>query len=103
MITANILQQLAETNGTPLLVIDHNELRRNYATLKKYLPRVQVYFAIKANPDPAIVKTLFDAGASFDISSMPEFRVVYENIKAMPDKERYEWIREHVILSLIHI
>ena len=99
MITANILQQLAETNGTPLLVIDHNELRRNYATLKKYLPRVQVYFAIKANPDPAIVKTLFDAGASFDISSMPEFRVVYENIKAMPDKERYEWIREHVIYA----
>ncbi len=99
MITANILQQLAETNGTPLLVIDHNELRRNYATLKKYLPRVQVYFAIKANPDPAIVKTLFDAGASFDISSMPEFRVVYENIKAMPDKERYEWIREHIIYA----
>jgi ornithine decarboxylase len=30
---------------------------------------------------------------------MPEFRVVYENIKAMPDKERYEWIREHVIYA----
>ena len=99
MITANILQQLAETHGTPLFVIDHNELRSNYATFKKYLPRVQAYFAIKANPDLAIVKTLFDAGASFDISSMPEFRVVYENIKAMPDKERYEWIREHVIYA----
>ena len=99
MITANILQQLAETHGTPLFVIDHNELRSNYATFKKYFPRVQAYFAIKANPDPAIVKTLFDAGASFDISSMPEFRVVYENIKAMPEKERYEWIREHVIYA----
>ncbi len=99
MITANILQQLAETHGTPLFVIDHNELRSNYTTFKKYLPRVQAYFAIKANPDPDIVKTLFDAGASFDISSMPEFRVVYENIKAMPDKERYEWIREHVIYA----
>ena len=99
MITANILQQLAETHGTPLFVIDHNKLRSNYATLKEYLPRVQAYFAIKANPDPAIVKTLFDAGASFDISSMPEFRVVYENIKAMPDKERYEWIREHIIYA----
>jgi ornithine decarboxylase len=67
MITANILQQLAETHGTPLFVIDHNELRSNYTTFKKYLPRVQAYFAIKANPDPDIVKTLFDAGASFDI------------------------------------
>jgi ornithine decarboxylase len=99
MITAKVLQQLAETNGTPLFVIDHDELRSNYAAFKKYLPRVQAYYAIKANPDPAIVKTLFDAGASFDISSMPEFMVVYENIKAMPEKERHEWIWDNIIYA----
>jgi ornithine decarboxylase len=99
MITAKVLQQLAETNGTPMFVIDHDELRSNYAAFKKYLPRVQAYYAIKANPDPAIVKTLFDAGASFDISSMPEFMVVYENIKAMPEKERHEWIWDNIIYA----
>jgi ornithine decarboxylase len=99
MITTKVLQQLAETHGTPLFVIDHDELRSNYATFKKYLPRVQAYYAVKANPDPAIVKTLFDAGASFDISSMPEFRVVYEVIKAMPEKQRNEWIWEHIIYA----
>jgi len=26
---------------------------------------------VKANPDPAIVKTLYEAGASFDVASMP--------------------------------
>jgi len=99
MITEKVLQQLAETHGTPLFVIDHNKLRSNYETFKKYLPRVQAYYAVKANPDPAIVKTLFDLGASFDVSSMPEFRVVYENIKDMPEKERYEWIWDKIIYA----
>jgi len=52
MITTKVLQKLAETHGTPLFVIDHDELRSNYATFKKYLPRVQAYYAVKANPDP---------------------------------------------------
>jgi ornithine decarboxylase len=30
---------------------------------------------------------------------MPEFRVVYENIKDMPEKERYEWIWDKIIYA----
>ena len=74
MITLTALKKLAAQHGTPLFVVDHEELRRNYATFKKYLPRVQAYYAVKANSDPAIVKTLFETGASFDVASMPEFR-----------------------------
>jgi ornithine decarboxylase len=99
MINAKVLQQLAETQGTPLFVIDHNKLRNNYETFKKCLPRVQAYYAVKANPDPAIVKTLFDLGASFDISSIAEFMVVYENIKAMPEMEQHQWIWENIIYA----
>ena len=99
MITEKVMQQLAETHGTPLFVIDHDELRSNYTTFKKYLPRVQAYYAVKANPDPAIVKTLFDAGASFDVASMPEFMVVYDIIKKMPEKERQEWIWDRIIYA----
>lgn len=99
MITADVLEQLAKTHGTPLFVIDHDELRNNYATFKKYLPRVQAYYAIKANPEPAIVKTLLGLGASFDVSSMPEFRVVYENIKDMPKQEQNEWVWKNIIYA----
>ena len=99
MITSKVLQQLAETHGTPLFVIDHDELRSNYATFKKYLPRVQAYYAVKANPDVDLVKTLLDAGASFDVSSIAEFRAVYENIKAMPEQKQHEWIRENIIYA----
>jgi ornithine decarboxylase len=56
MITTEVLQQLAETHGTQLFAIDHDGLRGNYTTFKPYLPRVQAYFGIKANPDPAIIK-----------------------------------------------
>ena len=99
MIPRRTLKKLAEQHGTPLFVVDHDELRRNYAMFKKYLPRVQAYYAVKANPNPAIVKTLFDAGASFDVASMPEFRIVYEYIKDMPDKQRQDWIWDKIIYA----
>jgi ornithine decarboxylase len=95
----NVLKQLGKTHGTPLFVVDHNVLRRNYATFKKYLPRIQAYYAVKANPDPAIVKTLFDAGASFDVASIPEFNIVYDLIKHMPAKQRQEWIWDKIIYA----
>jgi len=99
MIPRRTLKKLAAQHGTPLFVVDHEELRRNYATFKKYLPRVQAYYAVKANPNPAIVKTLFDAGASFDVASMPEFHIVHEYIKDMPDKERQAWIWDKIIYA----
>jgi len=99
MVSPRALKKLAEQYGTPLFVVDHEELRRNYAMFKKYLPRVQAYYAVKANPNPAIVKTLFDAGASFDVASMPEFHIVHEYIKGMPDQERQAWIWDKIIYA----
>jgi len=99
MISQRQLQQLAHKHGTPLFVVDHDELRKNYATFRKYLPRVQAYYAVKANSDPAIVKTLFDAGASFDVASFPEFQTVYDCIKSMPEKKRQDWIWDKIIYA----
>ena len=99
MITTDTLQQLAETHATPLFVIDHDEIRSNYAIFKNNLPRVQAYYAVKANPDPEIVKTLFEAGASFDISSIAEFETVFENIKGRSEQEQHEWIWKNIIYA----
>jgi ornithine decarboxylase len=99
MATTKQLQQLAKKHGTPIVVVDHEVLRRNYATFKKYLPRVQAYYAVKAFPDPEVVKTLFKAGSSFDVASMPEFRIVHENIKDMPAKARQDWIWDKIIYA----
>lgn len=99
MIAKARLKQLAEKFGTPLLVIDHDELRKNFRTFRKYLPRVQPYFAVKAGADPAVVRTLFKEGSSFDVASMPEFELVYEMIKKMPAKARQQWIWDKVIYA----
>jgi len=99
MISRSSLKKLAAKHGTPLFVIDHDELRRNYAMFRKYLPRIQVYYAVKANSNPEIVKTFYQAGASFDVASMPEFENVYENIKHLPAKERQDWIWDKIIYA----
>jgi ornithine decarboxylase len=99
MVSLTTLKKLAKENGTPLFVVDHEELRRNYARFKQYLPRVQAYYAVKANPDPEIVRTLFKAGASFDVASLPELRIVCENIKDLPAKKRQQWIWDKIIYA----
>ncbi len=97
--TAKQLQTIAREQGTPVVVIDHQILRRNYAEFKTHLPKVQAYYAVKANPDPAIVRTLYAAGASFDVASLPEFRLVYENIRHLPPKEQQDFIWDKIIYA----
>src|ERR1700691_2761041 len=93
------LIQLAKKNGTPLVVVDHKVLRENYAQFQKYLPRVQVYYAVKANSEPAIVQTFYEAGASFDVASVAEFLNVHEKIKDLPAKERQDFIWDRIIYA----
>ena len=97
--TTRQLQSIAREHGTPVVVIDHDIIRANYASFKKHLPKVQAYFAVKANAEPAIVRTLYKAGASFDVASLPEFMLVYENIKHLPAKEQQDFIWDKIIYA----
>ena len=99
MISKAKLKQLGQKHGTPLFVVDHDELRRNYREFRKYMPRVQVYFAVKANSLPEIVRTLYREGSSFDVASMPEFNIVYDNIRSLPPKKRQDWIWDKIIYA----
>jgi ornithine decarboxylase len=94
-----LLQSLAKENGTPIFVIDHEKIRKNYREFRDHMPTVQIYYAVKANSNPDIIKTLYDMGSSFDVASMPEFMMVYEYIKDMPEKERQDWIWDKIIYA----
>lgn len=59
---------------TPYLVMDLPEIEHNYQTLVAQLPDTQIYYAVKANPAPAILQLLVKLGSSFDAASMPEIR-----------------------------
>jgi len=97
--TLKQLQQLARHHGTPLVVIDHDLIRRNYAEFRRHLPTVQAYYAVKANPAPEIIRTLYRAGASFDVASMPEFMMVYENIRHLPPTAQQDFIWDKIIYA----
>jgi ornithine decarboxylase len=93
------LLALAERHGTPLFVLDHPKIRKNYRIFKKNLPRVQCYYAVKANSSQEIIKTLFEEGSSFDVASYNEFMQVYEYLKHFEEKEKDFFIWDKIIFS----
>src|SRR5208283_4254476 len=97
--TRKQLLAIAKRHGTPVVVMDHDAIRRNYAAFRRRLPKVQAYYAVKANPAPEIIRTLYRAGASFDVASLPEFLLVHENIQHLPAKERQDFIWDKIIYA----
>jgi ornithine decarboxylase len=93
------LQELSRQHGTPLFVLDHRKIRANYRIFKKNLPRVQCYYAVKANSHPEIIRTLFDEGASFDVASYNEFMQIYQYIKHFEEKDKDFFIWDKIIFS----
>lgn len=65
-------QSLVERYGSPLLVYDAERLRQQYLSLKAALPGVELYYAVKAHPDSAIIETIDQLKGNFDISSTGE-------------------------------
>jgi ornithine decarboxylase len=63
------VERLADSFGTPLLVLSVEQIRKNYRYLKERMPRVHLHYAVKANPDEWIVQALRDLGSCFDVAS----------------------------------
>jgi len=70
------LRALIKLHGTPLLVVEKARLVEEYKRFRRLLPRVRLYYAIKANPHADIIKTFRDLGASYDVASEGEMRHV---------------------------
>jgi ornithine decarboxylase len=94
------LKKLAEKEGTPLLIIDHDIIRANYEKLRKHLPRVGLYFAIKANPEPQIIRTLYPLNSGYDVASLQEYESVLENIpNKLRGKKLDDFIWDKIIVA----
>ncbi len=63
---------LATRFGTPLLAFDRRRLERAYQRLRRALPGVDLYYAVKALPEPAVIEALAALGAGFDVASAGE-------------------------------
>ena len=56
----------------PCLVVDRDVIRENYLSFARALPDSRVYYAVKANPAPEILKLLAELGSCFDVASVSE-------------------------------
>ncbi|PZO71467.1 MAG: ornithine decarboxylase, partial [Sphingomonas taxi] len=56
----------------PILVVDSEIVRDNYAKIAHALPDTRVFYAVKANPAPEILNLLADMGSCFDCASVVE-------------------------------
>ncbi len=68
------VSELAERFGTPLFVYDAALLRRNLQRLREAVgPRVDVYYSVKANPNPRVIDVMVAGGAGLEIASAAEY------------------------------
>ncbi len=77
-----LLRDLAGRFGTPLYVTSARRIRENAgrfaAAFRAEWPRYELLYALKANPNPGIVRLLAAAGCGADCSSPAEIRLARE-------------------------
>src|SRR6266436_3685775 len=69
----------------PCLVVDLAIVRENYRAFAKALPDSRVFYAVKANPAPELLRVLVSLGSCFDTASVAEIEMVLA-AGAAPDR-----------------
>ncbi|MBB6467251.1 ornithine/lysine decarboxylase [Aminobacter carboxidus] len=79
MATQRILDFLATRRPSgPCLVVDLDVVRDNFRAFEKAMPESKVYYAVKANPAPEILRLLAGMGSSFDTASVAEIEMAMD-------------------------
>ena len=66
------VRRLVREFGSPLLILDCERVRVQLRKLKRALPQVDLHYALKPLPHPAIVATVLAEGACLDLASSGE-------------------------------
>lgn len=80
------VKTLAETYGTPFFAYDAKGFRERISFLNEAIAGfAEIYYSIKANPNPEVVRVLLEAGAGLEIASAGEFEIA-RSVGADPSK-----------------
>ncbi len=85
------LAAIARAHGTPCWVTGSATLRTRYARLAAAMPGIAIHYAVKANPNPALLAVLAEIGAGADVVSggellaalqagIPAARIVFSGV-----------------------
>ena len=84
--TARIIDFLRDTRPEgPCLVVDLEVIADNYRAFTRAMPDTRIFYAVKANPAPEVLKLLADMGSCFDTASVPEIEMALA-AGATPDR-----------------
>ena len=73
---ASEIRRLVAEFGSPLLIVDCQRVREQYRKLHKALPGVDLHYALKPLPHPAVVETIVEAGGWLDLATTGETQLV---------------------------
>ena len=82
------IRDFAADKQTPCLVVDRDIIRGKYQELREVFPYASVYYAMKANPDQAVIRCLEELGSNFDIASVFELDKLL-GLNVSPDRMSY--------------
>jgi ornithine decarboxylase len=79
MATQRILDFLATRRPDgPCLVVDLDIVENNFHAFRKALPDSAIFYAVKANPAPEVLRLLASLGSNFDCASVAEIEMALE-------------------------
>jgi ornithine decarboxylase len=86
MATQRIIDFLATRRPDgPCLVVDLDVIEDNFHAFEKALPDSKIFYAVKANPAPEVLRLLAQLGSSFDTASVAEVEMALD-AGATPDR-----------------
>ena len=69
------VRRLVKEFGSPLLILDCERVRVQFRKLKKALPQVDLYYALKPLPHAAVVRTVLAEGGYLDLATTGEVQL----------------------------
>ena len=89
MVTQRITDFLATRRPDgPCLVVDLDVVEENFRAFRRALPDSSIFYAVKANPAPEILKLLASLGSNFDCASVAEVEMALD-AGVSPDRISY--------------
>jgi ornithine decarboxylase len=70
------VRRLVREFGSPLLILDCERVRVQFRKLRKALPRVDLHYALKPLPHPAVARTVIEEGGFLDLATSGEVQLV---------------------------
>ena len=70
------VRRLVKEFGSPLVILDCERVRVQFRKLKRALPRVDLHYALKPMPHPAVVETVMAEGGFLDLATTGEVQLV---------------------------